>query len=83
MSLIADFILATFTAPEYIGTDPKQMLWLLPLSAAIAIAYKATKLRKITALNFIKEAGLLFASIVVFMVVTAIVLLLVARFVTE
>ena len=79
----AVFILATFTSPEQIGTDPKSMLWLMPLAAAISVIYKAIKLPKITAGNFIREAGLLFGSIVVFMAVTAVVLFVFARLATE
>jgi hypothetical protein len=71
----ADFlIIATFTAPELIGPEPALMLWLLPLAASISITYKATKLPKIKPANFIKEAAVLFASIVVFVVVIMLVL---------
>ena len=79
----ASFIMASFTIPEQIGTTPQSMLWLLPLVAAIAIVYKATKLPEIKAVNFIKEAVVLFGSIVVFMFVTAIVLYAVAWLVLE
>ncbi len=68
------FVMATFTLPEEIGADPQSMLWLLPLVAAIAIVYKATKLPEIKAANFLKEAVILFSSIVVFMSITALVL---------
>jgi hypothetical protein len=79
----ASFIMASFTIPEQIGTTPQSMLWLLPLVAAIAIVYKATKLPEIKAVNFIKEAVVLFGSIVVFMFVTAIVLYAIAWLVLE
>ena len=71
MSLSIFHMMASFTVPEEIGTDPQSMLWLLPLVAAIAIIYKATKLPTITAGNFIKEVATLLGSIVVFMVITA------------
>jgi len=74
MSVIAGFVMATFTAPEQIGADPQSMLWLLPLAAAIAVTYKATKLPTITAAVFLKEAAVLFGSIVVFIIITALVL---------
>jgi hypothetical protein len=74
MSVIADFVIASFTAPEQIQTNPQSALWLLPLVAAIALAYKATKLTPITAATFIKEAVVLFSSIVVFIIATALVL---------
>ena len=67
----AFFIIATFTAPENFGANPQSMLWLLPLVAAIAIIYKATKLPIITAGKFIKETAVLFGSIIVFIVIAA------------
>ena len=79
----ASFILASFTIPEKIGTTPQSMLWLLPLVLAIAIVYKATKLPEIKAINFIKESVVLFGSIVVFMLVTAIILYGIAWLVLE
>lgn len=78
----AVFIIATFTAPENIGTNPQSMLWLLPLVAAIAIIYKATKLPVITAANFIKEAAVLFGSIIVFIIIAALTLHVFAWLVT-
>lgn len=74
MSMEALFVIATFTSPEDIGTNPQSMLWLLPLTAAIAVVYKATKLPTITAGKFIKEAAALFGSIIIFMVITALAL---------
>ncbi len=76
-------VMATFTMPEKITTDPQSMLWLLPLVAAIAIVYKATKLPEIKIANFVKESVLLFGSIVVFMSVTALVLYSIAWLVIE
>lgn len=58
-------------------------MWLLPLTAAVAVAYKAMKLPTITAGNFTKEAALLFISIIAFMAVTALVLFAFVRLVTE
>jgi hypothetical protein len=75
--------MATFTVPEKITTDPQSMLWLLPLVAAIAIVYKATKLPEIKLANFLKESMILFGSIVVFMFVTALVLYSIAWLVIE
>ncbi len=80
---IANILIATFTAPEQIGTNPTSMLWLLPLTAAIAIVYKAMKLQKITTGNFIREVVVLFGSIVVFLLVTALSLYALAWLVTE
>ena len=83
MDKLAALLLANFTVPEKIGVTPQSMLWLLPLVAAIAVVYKATKVPKITACHFIKETVLLFGSIVVFMVVTALVLCALAWLITE
>jgi len=72
------FFIASLTAPEEIRMSPQSMLWLLPLSAAIAVVYKATKLPKITAVSFLKESAVLFGSIILFVVITALVLHVVA-----
>ena len=83
MPTIAAFLLADFTVPERITVDPQSMLWLLPLVAAVAIVYKATKVPKIKVVHFTKEVAVLFGSIVVFMVITALVLYVLAWLVTE
>lgn len=82
MSVITTLILADFTTPEKIGVTGLSMFWLLPLALAIAVVYKATKVREVRALGFIKESAVLFASIVVFMLVTAVTLLAFAWFIT-
>jgi hypothetical protein len=74
MSLMNFLVIATFTAPEYIRPNPQAMLWLLPLTAAIAIVYKATKLPTITLGSFLKEAAVLFGSIIAFIIITALAL---------
>lgn len=76
-------ILASFTQPEQIGTTPQSMLWMLPLTASIAVVYKATKVATVEAKPFLKEASLLFGSIVVFMAIAAIILCAIAWFVNE
>jgi hypothetical protein len=68
------FTMATFSSPELIRANPQAMLWLLPLAAAVAIVYKATKLHTFTAGTFVKETALLFVSIVGFIIITALVL---------
>ena len=83
MAKLTIFIMATFTSPENIGTDPKSMLWLLPLTTAVAIIYKATKLQTITWKNFIKEVITLLGSIAVFLIITALVLYAFAWLTTE
>ena len=59
------------------------MLWLLPLAAAIVVVYKATKVPKVRAGSFIKDSAVLFGSILVFMLVAAVALWTLSRFVTE
>ena len=83
MSAITTFIIATFTVPENIGASPLAILWLLPLTAAIVIVYKATKVPKITAGSFIKEISLLFGSIIVFILMIAVALYALAWLITE
>lgn len=83
MSVIAACTVASFTAPINIGTTPQSMLWLLPLAAAIAVTYKATKIPTIRAAKFAKESIALFGSIVVFIIVTALVLHALAWLITE
>lgn len=76
-------IIASFTAPENIRIDPQSMLWLLPIAAAIAVIYKATKLPTITAGNFIKETLGLSGSIVVFITLAALSLCVLAWLVMD
>ena len=83
MLTIAAFVMSTFTTPENISVNPKSMLWLLPLVAAISVVYKTTKLPKIRFAHFVKESVILFGSIVVFMAITALVLVAFAWLVTE
>ena len=75
--------MATFTMPERIGVTSSSMLWLLPLVASISIVYKSTKLPKIRFANFVKESVVLFGSIVIFMAITALVLVAMAWLITE
>ena len=79
----AFLILASFTSPEAIGTNPQSMLWILPLAAAISIVYKTIKVPKITAHSFIKDTFQLFGSIVLFIIAAAVTLCLAAYLATE
>ena len=83
MSTISAFIIATFTTPENIGVTPHSMLWLLPLVASISVVYKTTKMPKIRFTSFVKESVVLFGSIVIFMAITALVLVTLAWLITE
>lgn len=76
-------ILASFTQPVNIGVNSQSMLWILPLIAAISIVYKTTKITNIKFKSFLKEVVVLFGSIVVFMIITAVVLYALAWLLTE
>lgn len=75
-------LLATFTAPENIGTTPQSMLWMFPLLASIAIIYKATKIRVLLWGGFFRSAIILFCTLSVFMVLSAVLLNIIVWFVT-
>ena len=75
-------IIATFTSPEKININPQSVLWLLPLVASIVVVYKATKVSTIKISSFLKETVVLFGSIIIFMVVTALVLYALAWLIT-
>jgi hypothetical protein len=82
MTISAISLLASFTAPMRIGTDPASILWLLPLVATISIVYKATKVGHIRPWPFARETAALFGSILVFIVVAAVILYALAWVVT-
>ena len=74
--MLNDFssILGSFTNPVHIGTTPGSLLWMFPLLAAIAIIYKAIKLRVLFWGKFLKEVGILFLTISIFMILTGVAL---------
>jgi hypothetical protein len=78
-----DIVLASFTTPLQIDTTPGSLLWLLPLVAAVAVVYKATKVGKVRALSFARESAVLFGSIIAFIVVAALMLYCMAWFFNE
>ncbi len=71
-------MLSTFTTPETISTAPAAILWLIPLTASIAIVYKATKVRKMTFLPFFRQVAVLVGTILIFIFIAAIVLCMIA-----
>ena len=77
------FILAAFTAPIEIGTTPGAMLWMFPLLAAIALVYKATKMRVLFTKNYLLDSLLLFLSVSGFMIMAIVVLNLLSWLVTS
>jgi len=76
-------ILASFTTPMRITTDPASMLWVIPLVASIAVVYKATKVHRIRTVPFLRESAVLFGSIMVFILAAALILYGIAWCVTE
>jgi len=72
-------MLASFTSPVDIDTTPWSLLLALPLIAAIAVVYKATKLEEIKPASFIRESAILFGSIVAFMILAAIAIFIVMK----
>jgi len=83
MTAFSGILLASFTTPMHIDTDPASTLWLLPLLVSIVVVYKATKVHKIRVYPFIKESAVLFGSILVFIIVAALVLYGVSWVVTD
>jgi hypothetical protein len=81
--LIYSVIMAGFTAPQPIGTNPHSLLWLLPITMAIAAVYKATKLPSITVRNFLKETVVLFGSIIIFIALITLCLFALSWLITE
>ena len=77
------FILAAFTAPIEIGTDKLSMLWMFPLLAAIALVYKATKMRVLFTKKYLMQSALLFLSVSGFMIMAIVVLNLLSWLVTS
>ncbi len=82
MTVLMISALAAFTTPMRIDTTPASLLWLLPLVATISIVYKATKVGSVRLRPFVKEAGALFGSILVFIAVAALILYGIAWVVT-
>ncbi len=76
-------LLASFTSPIHIGTDPASMLWMFPLLAAIAIIYKTTKMRVLFWGRFIRETLILFITLSAFMTAAVVVLNLITWLATS
>jgi len=76
-------MLASFTAPIHIGTDKLSMLWMFPLLAAIALVYKATKMRVLITKKYLIESLVLFLSVSGFMIAAIITLNLLSWLITS
>jgi len=64
-------LVATFTAPENIGMDAKNLLWIFPLLLSVAVIYKATKMRVIFLRRFFREVVILFCTLSFVMLLVA------------
>ncbi len=83
MLIPTESIIAGIINPLRIGITAQSTIWLLPLVAAISVVYKTTKMEKIKAGVFLKEVIILFGSIVVFMLITAVIIFAAAWLITE
>jgi hypothetical protein len=78
-----EFLVATFTAPQNIGTDVKSLLWMFPLLASVAVIYKATKMRVIFLRKFFRGVVILFCTLSAVMILIAAMLHVIVRLLTE
>ncbi|MEE9366233.1 MAG: hypothetical protein V3W44_06045 [Dehalococcoidales bacterium] len=76
-------VLAGFTSPIDISTEPTSMLWMFPLLLSISIVYKATKMRVLFSRKFAKDVAVLFGTISVFMVFLGVALIFLVKLLTE
>ena len=79
----SSLVLAAFTAPIEIGTNPAALLWMFPLIAAIALVYKATKMRVLFMKKYLLASLLLFLSVSSFMIMAIAVLNLLSWLITS
>jgi hypothetical protein len=68
-----------FTLPLEVPTRAVALLWALPICLSIALVYKALKLETFTLGVAVREVLLLFATIIGFLILIAVVLLVIAR----
>ena len=76
-------LMASFFQPEQISTTPGALLWIVPLTAAISVVYKATKVPTIAPKKFAKETASLFGSILIFITIAALILVGIAWFIND
>jgi len=68
-----------FTEPMYLPTKPVSLLWILPICLSVSLVYKAIKLEEFRPGLFVREVLFLFGTIIVFLLVIAVVLLIIAQ----
>jgi hypothetical protein len=83
MTALCGTLLASFTSPMRINTDPASLLWLVPLLISVVVVYKATKVYRIRPYSFVKESSVLLSSILAFIVLAALILYGVSWLVTD
>jgi hypothetical protein len=76
-------VLASFSSPIRIPTDPQSMLWMFPLLAVVALVYKATKMRVLFLKKYFFESLLLFLTLSAFMIGAIVVLNILDRLITS
>ncbi len=76
-------LLASFSTPMDIHTTPWDLLWAIPICICIAAVYKAVKLDKFETRNYLREVVFLSMTLVGFLILSAIVLVIVAKLVRQ
>ena len=72
-------LLAIFTEPMFLPTEPVSLLWVLPICLSVSLVYKAIKIEEFRPGLFVREVVFLFGTIIVFLLVIAVVLLVIAQ----
>ena len=72
-------LLAIFTEPMFLPTEPVSLLWVIPICLSVSLVYKAIKIEEFRPGIFVREVAFLFGTIIVFLLVIAIVLLVIAQ----
>ena len=72
-------LLALFTEPMYLPTTPASLLWVIPICLSVSLVYKAIKIEEFRPGIFVREVAFLFGTILVFLLVIAVVLLVIAQ----
>lgn len=75
-------LLATFSVPQTIGTNPAQLLWILPLAVAGIVVYKTIKLPQISPAILLKETFILLAFLICLLLLITIALFAAATLLT-
>ena len=74
LAVAPEMMAAILAQPMRVPSDVGSLLWALPICLSIALIYKAIKLETFRPILFVREVALLFATIVCFLIVVAVVL---------